>query len=464
MRQSSGPNLRSPNLRNLVARAYAAAGFIADARIRLPLASVAAGSILEGGAERLRGRSVMIATTSQIAAVRAAIELDGIAARLVLCPADLSPAQRLAVCRLARIDAVLCEDPATVADLAQAPDIVTCVPQPAASIPEDRAAETEWVLLTSGTTGPPKLAVHDLAGLIAPFGTGLATSPIVWSTFYDIRRYGGLQILLRALVGGASMVLSEAGEPVGRFLARAGRAGVTHISGTPSHWRAVLMSAAASSLDPAIVRLSGEVCDQAILDRLAQAYPRAGIGHAFASTEAGVGFEVNDGGAGFPAALVEQQDAPVALRVRDGGLQIRSARTARHYLGGGSLALPDGFVDTGDLVERHGDRYVFVGRRGGIINVGGQKVHPKAVEAVINLHPDVHASRVSSWPSPITGALVVAEIVIAPGAAGIDFAAREDAILELCRRHLPAHQVPAMIRQTASLELSAAGKLSRTHA
>ena len=34
---------------------------------------------------------------------------------------------------------------------------------------------------------------------------------MVWSTFYDIRRYGGLQIYLRAVLGGVPLVLSSAG-------------------------------------------------------------------------------------------------------------------------------------------------------------------------------------------------------------------------------------------------------------
>ena len=42
----------------------------------------------------------------------------------------------------------------------------------------------------------------------------------------------------------------------------------------------------------------------------------------------------------------------------------------------------DGFVDSGDIVELRGDRYYFVGRRGGIINIGGLKVHPEEIEAV----------------------------------------------------------------------------------
>ena len=88
-----------------------------------------------------------------------------------------------------------------------------------------------------------------------------------------MRRYGGLQILLRALIGGGSMVLSNGGEAAAAFLARAGRSGVTHISGTPSHWRRALISGAADRIAPRYVRLSGEIADQAILNGLAAAYP-----------------------------------------------------------------------------------------------------------------------------------------------------------------------------------------------
>jgi len=76
------------------------------------------------------------------------------------------------------------------------------------------------------------------------------------------------------------------------------------------------------------------------------------------------------------------------MKIEDGSLHIRSGRTANRYLAGTlSLRDDDGFVDTGDMVERRGDRFYFIGRRGGIINVGGLKVHPEEVEAVINRHP-----------------------------------------------------------------------------
>src|SRR5207249_4028016 len=128
---------------------------------------------------------------------------------------------------------------------------------------------TEWILLTSGTTGVPKLVVHTLASLAGAInGDRVQTVPAVWSTFYDIRRYGGLQILLRALLGGGSLVLSSAAESTGDFLIRAGARGVTHISGTPSHWRRALMSPSAHRIAPHYVRLAGEIADQAILDHV----------------------------------------------------------------------------------------------------------------------------------------------------------------------------------------------------
>ena len=54
------------------------------------------------------------------------------------------------------------------------------------------------------------------------------------------------------------------------------------------------------AITPRYVRLSGEIADQALLDSLRAAFPDATTGHAYASTEAGVVSDVNDGMAGFP--------------------------------------------------------------------------------------------------------------------------------------------------------------------
>ena len=118
-----------------------------------------------------------------------------------------------------------------------------------------------------------------------------------------------------------------------------------------------------------------------------------------------------------------------------------------------------GFVDTGDMVERRGDRYYFVGRRGGIINVGGVKVHPEEVETALNAHAIVRASRVFARTSPITGALVFADVVLRDGC--LADAASEGQILAACRESLPPHMVPAGLRFVADLPMTEGGKLAR---
>jgi acyl-coenzyme A synthetase/AMP-(fatty) acid ligase len=194
------------------------------------------------------------------------------------------------------------------------------------------------------------------------------------------------------------------------------------------------------------------------------------VAHAFASTEAGVAFEVGDGRAGFPASLIDPPAGGVELRIADGTLQIRSPGNAARYLGedAAPLKTSDGFVDTGDRLELREDRYHFIGRAGGVINVGGLKVHPEEVEAVINSHPWVKMSLVRARRNPITGAVVTADVVLAEPAGGA--AARPPGeeltreLIEACKRALPAHKVPALIRIVPGLEVSPSGKLVRPNA
>jgi len=460
-----------PSLREMIEAAGQPKRRLWDVDASVGLGDLLLGSSLGDQVEALRGRSVLLATRSQLAASLALIELDGVARRLVLCPPGLPADQLAAVATAAAVDAVVSDLPMAETGVAGGLFVGCGLPIRHAGRQNRSTQATEWVLLTSGTSGVPKLVVHTLATLTAAIRPGgLGAEPPVWSTFYDIRRFGGLQILLRALVGGGSLVLSSAQETLGTFLARAGHHGVTYISGTPSHWRRALMSPAARSIAPNYVRLSGEIADQAILDGLHACFGNAVVAHAFASTEAGVAFEVGDGRSGFPADLLDREGAAVEMpavemKVEDGSLRIRSARTARHYLGDcDPLADADGYVDTGDIVERRHDRCHFIGRRGGVINVGGLKVHPEEVEAVINRHPQVRMSLVKARRNPITGAIVVAEVLVReqPGdtpIAGADLLKGE--IIAACRRALAAHKVPAIIRLVSSLEVAASGKLAR---
>src|SRR3984885_551439 len=217
--------------------------FFWDRAARLCVNHLAGGTSFGGRLAELAGRSVVVATSSQFTSALALIELDGVARRLTILPPDTASDHLRALTTCAEADAVVIDEGTPNQVALDLPVRVVCtptiVPAKQLSLPQ---VPTEWVLLTSGTSGVPKMAVHSLASLIAPIGAGQRLDgAVVWGTFYDIRRYGGLQIFLRAIVGGASLVLSSAGEPIADHLARLGRCGVTHLSGTPSHWRRPLM-------------------------------------------------------------------------------------------------------------------------------------------------------------------------------------------------------------------------------
>jgi acyl-coenzyme A synthetase/AMP-(fatty) acid ligase len=440
---------------------------ISDARRVVSLTTILEQTCQVGRFGQLAGRSVLLAVADQLISALAMIEIDGVARRMLLCPPDLDADHIEALIDDAGIDAIVTDQPARWADVGVYLVVAARAPERAVK-PAKSERATEWLMLTSGTSGAPKIVGHTLEGLtgaIVADGPARGTPP-VWATFYDIRRYGGLQIFLRAIIGGGSMVLTEPGEALADHVARLNAMSVTHISGTPSHWRKLLMSGSATGFAPRYVRLSGEIADQAVLDGLKRAFPEASIGHAYASTEAGVGFAVNDGLEGFPASLLGQGRDSVEMKVEDGSLRIRSTRAAHAYVGRNVAALTDhdGFVDTGDMVELRGDRYHFVGRRGGIINIGGLKVHPEEIEAVINRHPDVRMSRAKSRKSPITGSIVVADVILADGCDVSRSGEIRDQIFSECRARLAPHKVPVMIKFVAALDITAAGKLARTDA
>jgi acyl-coenzyme A synthetase/AMP-(fatty) acid ligase len=430
---------------------------VATRDFALELDRLSGASSLGEDPARLEGRAVLLAVGDMAKAAAALIELDGVARQIVLCPPGAGIDALVALARAAAADALVHDGDAPTPEIGVETRVACRLPLQPLSAPRAARFSTEWILPTSGTSGPPKLVAHTLATLTAAF------HPVAgerWATFYDIRRYGGLQILLRALSGAEPLTLSDPNESVDAFLVRLGEAGATHISGTPSHWRKVLMSGEARKIAPQRVRLSGEIADDAVLAGLSALYPQARVEHAYASTEAGVAFVVSDGRAGFPASVVAD-DGEVALRVVDDVLRVRSNRAALRYVGADAPALKDadGFVDTGDVVARSGERYLFVGRRGGIINVGGAKVHPEEVEAALNAHRAVRASRVFARKSPITGALVAAEVVLRDGAAADEGMKRD--ILAACRAALPAHKAPSFVTFVAELPITDGGKLVR---
>lgn len=119
--------------------------------------------------------------------------------------------------------------------------------------------------------------------------------------------------------------------------------------------------------------------------------------------------------------------------------------------------LRDGWFWTGDLAVRDASGVVRVaGRRKSMINVAGLKVFPEEVEAVLDAHADIAASRVFGSAHPLMGEVVCAEIVSRPGAS-LD--AR--AVRRWVRDRLSAHKVPQEVVFVDAIARTGSGKVAR---
>jgi acyl-coenzyme A synthetase/AMP-(fatty) acid ligase len=105
------------------------------------------------------------------------------------------------------------------------------------------------------------------------------------------------------------------------------------------------------------------------------------------------------------------------------------------------------------------DGRVFVkGRFSEVLNIGGGKVLPAAVEERLLEVSGVMAARVTGRRNSISGMIVSAEIV---GASGMNEEVLRTAVILHCRACLPAFAVPRIIAFVDSLPTTPSGKLSR---
>lgn len=411
---------------------------------------------------RLSGARVALQFADPGKALRALVALDGVAEAVALIPATIDPTLVVRLVCQGEFEILLCDHPEFFigkhGDLNVYPDLER-IPQQRIARPQPE--ETRWVLATSGTTGLPKLVGHKLSSLIRTTkidpvrGAGLC-----WGLLYDYTRFAGLQVLLQSILSGSRLIVPQLDATLEEKLALLIRSGCTHLSATPTMWRKLVMMPGVENLALQQVTLGGEIADDRILTTLSRIFPAARISHVFASTEAGVGFSVTDRKAGFPESFLTSPPAGIDLRVVEGRLYVRNKDVQPTYVGTDTFfSVEDGWIDTGDSVVIENGRVLFLGRASGLINVGGDKVHPEEVERILLSHPDVIAVRVYAKSSAITGALVAADVVLRNPC--VDLNSMRNDLRLFAASALDRHKVPAVFAFLTDLECSAAGKLVR---
>jgi acyl-CoA synthetase (AMP-forming)/AMP-acid ligase II len=265
------------------------------------------------------------------------------------------------------------------------------------------------VLFSSGSTGSPKGMLHDLARVAEKFRTPRAA--VVAIPFLMMDHFGGVNTLL-SITASLGTVITVADRSVDAVCAAIARHRVQLLPATPSFLTLLMASNAHREHDlSSLTRITygTEVMPQTTLDRVRAAFPGVVLQQTYGLSEVGVlrsrsredgSLWVRIGGDGF------------STRVVDGILWIKSDFAMVGYLNAPSAFDDEGWFDTQDQVEVDGDWFRILGRVTDLINVGGQKVYPAEVEAVLLDVDNVRDVAVHGEQHAFLGQVVVATCVL----------------------------------------------------
>ncbi|MBW2464295.1 MAG: AMP-binding protein, partial [Deltaproteobacteria bacterium] len=283
-----------------------------------------------------------------------------------------------------------------------APDELAGMRAVLSSLPDPSEASDEIPLayvFTSGTTGTPQGAMLSRRAFIASArasADNLAYGPgDRWLLGMPLSHVGGLSILTRTLMAGATAVVTPEGPmSAADVVRRMADADVTHASFVPAMLTRVLSAGFEAPAGLRAVLIGGAPAGSALLADARQAgwpvLPTYGSTETCSQVATRAPGDVLDteGRIGRPLPGVQ-------VRIVDGEIYVRGPVLFDGYVGAVSSLRrrvfdDDGYFPTGDLGELDDDGVLWVrGRRTDLIITGGENVFPAGVEAVVCSHPDV---------------------------------------------------------------------------
>lgn len=301
------------------------------------------------------------------------------------------------------------------------------------SLPSGRpvADDIGVVMLTSGSSGPPKAAELSWAALTASAYLTQATlrgaHEPVWLPCLPPNHIGGLAVLLRAILDKASLVW-----PNSEDLSRGPALGATHVA---------VVRAQLHRYD-----LSGY---EAVL--LGGARPPgnlpANVTTTWGMTETGSGVVYD----GYPLPGVE-------MRVIDGEFCVRTPTLFSRYRNAPRPEVLDeqglAWFPTGDGATITEGKVAIHGRLGFVINTGGEKIWPDDLEALWSDVTGLREVAVTGVADPEWGERLVALVVT-------DGRNVDDELRAIAAERLGPWAKPKEIRYVAALPRTSNGKLRR---
>jgi acyl-CoA synthetase (AMP-forming)/AMP-acid ligase II/acyl carrier protein len=343
-----------------------------------------------------------------------------------------------------------------------------------ARVPRRHATATDIaeIIFTSGTTGEPQ-------GVLCPYGEigfdyDLTAPPAQGTDGRSVEVHAAAfgtnfcQEMLRGPLKWGSFVITLPRFGIEALREATERYGVTTLRLTPVMAQLLVRNGRTGDLDQIReISVSSAYCPPTVLDKLQRLAGGARIVNQYSLTESGRAKMKHIWGEGPREALgrpVEGTEVRIvgadgdAAPHTQGEIHIRhNGSVARRYLhpgwAGTEVSAEPDWIPTGDIGYRDDDGYVYLlDRAKDLVNVGGRKVSPLAVERVIGAQPGVADTAVCGIPHPTLGEVVAALVV--PEASEtppqFDFGAT-----------LHPHETPKAVVFTAEIPRNRAGKADR---
>jgi len=298
------------------------------------------------------------------------------------------------------------------------------------------------ILFSSGTTGKPKAALHDLVLLLQKFKIKrIALRTITFLLFDHI---GGFNTLFHILSNTGTIIALEDRSP-DNVCEMIEKYNVGLLPTSPTFLNMILFSKAYQKYDISCLKLvtyGTEPMPEATLKEFHKVLPNVRLKQTYGLSELGI---MRSKSEKSDSLWVKVGGEDYMTRVVDGKLWIKAKTAMLGYLNAPSPFTKDGWFNTGDRVETKGEYIKFLGRESEIINVGGQKVYPTEVESVLLDINGVKDAIVYGEKNPLMGEIVVADVKIDELNNNKKFISL---IKKYCREKLDKFKIPVKINLT----------------
>lgn len=304
-------------------------------------------------------------------------------------------------------------------------------------------SDAALIIATSGSTGAPKGVELPAAAVRASAAASLARLGARpgdrWLCCLPLTHIAGVQVVVRALLGGSEPILHERFDPAAVLACPA-----EYVSLVPTQLRRLLEHGADLRGRPAIL-LGGAAAPAGLLERARAAGARIVTSYGMSETCGGC---VYDGTPLDGVAVRIGADS----RIRISGPVLMSGYRLRPELT--RQALEDGWFVTADLGELADGRLRVLGRADDVIVTGGEKVVAGAVAALLAEHPAVAEAAVVGRADPEWGQRVTAVVVPADPLAPPSLAE----LRAFVKERMPAYAAPRELEVREALPLLPNGK------